>query len=121
MVVASLVLSLVPIITPIVTAAVSSCTAGDYYEIGEFRLLNNQWGTTNVNQCIFLNDDGTYGWNWERGQTGVGPVPNYPEVEFGVSPWGGTSTTTLLPLQIKDITSAEMTIDVDMNTWLRQT
>jgi hypothetical protein len=53
-----------------------------------------------------------------------GSPPNYPELEFGVNPWGkvdpsvttpAVSTTDLLPMQFKNMHSASMTVNVDAN------
>jgi hypothetical protein len=71
---------------------------------------------------MFLNSDSSFGWTWNRGGTG-GTNPNYPEIEFGVNPWGynmygdltSISTTDLLPMQLQDIHSASMTVDVNAN------
>jgi chitinase len=87
--------------------------------LGEMRLLTNEWTDPAAETCVFLDQAGVYGWRWQRGATGLPPnptYPNYPEVEFGINPWNtkgiDESTTTLLPLQLKDISSASMSIDV---------
>lgn len=82
-------------------------------------MFTNEWTDMEADTCVWLKEDGTFGWNWTRGATGMAPTPtypNYPEVEFGINPWAngsGTSSTTLLPKKIKDITSASMTLDVN--------
>jgi hypothetical protein len=64
---------------------------------------------------VFVNPDETFGWDFDRGACGGNKEhPDYPEIEFGVQPFGSAtafSTTTLLPAQIKDITSASITLD----------
>jgi hypothetical protein len=82
-------------------------------------LLTNEWTDPAADTCVFLNMDGSFGWKWTRGATGTGAnpnYPNYPELELGINPWNSKgidqSTTTLLPLQLKDIHSASMTVDV---------
>jgi hypothetical protein len=50
-------------------------------------------------------------------------MPNFPEVEFGVNPWGqavepwevAASSTDAMPIQLGDINSATMTLAVDWN------
>ncbi|MEI9937611.1 MAG: hypothetical protein WDO69_10370 [Pseudomonadota bacterium] len=99
--------------------------AMDYLRMGEIRLINNNWGAKklgcNATESVFINADKSFGWNFNRGACGgSNQDPDFPEVEFGIHPFGlgssdatspNFSTTTLLPLQIKDITSASVTID----------
>jgi len=64
--------------------------------------------------------DGSLSWTFNRGNCGDdGSHPDYPEVEFGVAPFGTTSslrttpafsTTSLLPIQVKNIQSASVSI-----------
>jgi len=90
--------------------------------LGCMHLLSNRWTDPMATETLFLNTDNSFGWTWNRGGSG-GSNPNYPEVEFGVNPWGETmngdltsvSTTDLLPLQFKNMQSASMTVDVDAN------
>jgi len=94
--------------------------------LGDMRLINNRWGSDAIKcagttQKVYVNADGTIGWDFNRpGCGGKRADPDYPEVEFGVAPFGNTSSllttpafssTTLLPIQIKDLTSASATID----------
>jgi hypothetical protein len=112
---------------PTVTAPASSKVASDYFVLGEARLLNNNWGAQALN-CkapyeIFVNADKTFGWKWDRATTKCGgdkTKPDYPEVEFGMHPFGVStqlitspdySSTTLLPIQVKDVTSASVKIE----------
>lgn len=111
----------------------TSCDLGTNYSLGEMRLLNNQWTSTQNDQCIFINADRSFGWRWDNsaGTGGFTPLstsqpdyPNYPEVEFGINPWGreqdawevGSSSTGLLPIRLGDLTSASMTINVNSQT-----
>jgi hypothetical protein len=87
--------------------------------LGEMRLLTNEWTDPAAETCVLLDQAGVYGWRWQRGATGLAPnptYPNYPEVEFGINPWNSKgideSTTTLLPRQLKDISSASMSVEV---------
>jgi hypothetical protein len=82
-------------------------------------------------QSVFVNTDGTIGWSFDRPTCGgMKADPDFPEVEFGVAPFGKTSTllttpafssTTLLPIQIKDLNSASVTLDNFNNTFTSPT
>lgn len=79
-----------------------------------FTLINNMWATEGegTEQTIYHFDDGTYGWEWEREATGI-ENPNFPEILFGVKPWGDEEfTLDALPLRIGEIDSLEMELDV---------
>jgi hypothetical protein len=70
---------------------------------------------------VFVNNDKSFGWSFDRGACGGDKAkPDYPEIEFGIHPFGAGSnlattpsfsSTKLLPLQIKDIMSANVVID----------
>jgi hypothetical protein len=110
-----------------VTAPASSKVASDYFVLGEARLLNNNWGAQalgcNAPYEIFVNADKTFGWKWDRAGTKCGgdkSKPDYPEVEFGMHPFGVSqqlvtspdySSTTVLPIQVKDVTTASVKIE----------
>jgi hypothetical protein len=102
----------------------------DYLRLGEIRILNNNWGSEdlgctapNSTMSVFLNQDGGFGWDFSRGDCAAptdSSHPDFPQVEFGIHPFGiGSplatspefSSTTLLPLQIKDINSASVSVD----------
>jgi hypothetical protein len=112
---------------PTVTAPASSKVPSDYFVLGEARLLNNNWGAQSLG-CkapyeIFVNADKSFGWKWDRNATKCGgdkSKPDYPEVEFGMHPFGVStqlitspdySSTTILPIQIKDVTTASVKIE----------
>lgn len=102
----------------------------DYLRLGELRILNNNWGSEDLGcseptstMSVFVNQDRTFGWHFHRGDCAA-PTdtshPDFPQVEFGIHPFGiGShletsppfSSTTLLPLQIKDIQSASIRLD----------
>jgi hypothetical protein len=110
-----------------VTAPASSKVPSDYFVLGETRLLNNNWGAQalgcNAPYEIFVNADKTFGWKWDRAGTTCGgdkSKPDYPEVEFGMHPFGVSeqlitspdySSTTVLPIQVKDVTTASVEIE----------
>jgi len=102
----------------------------DYLYLGNMRLINNNWGSVELNnsgkscnapQSVEVKSDGSLGWTFNRGNCGDdGGHPDYPELEFGVGPFGSASSlltspefssTTLLPIQIKDIQSATVNVD----------
>ncbi|HET7540017.1 MAG TPA: hypothetical protein VFK05_09095 [Polyangiaceae bacterium] len=102
----------------------------DYLKLGEMRIINNNWGSiawkcdgSKSKESVFINADKTFGWNFDRptgcADQGMTTKPDFPEIEFGIHPFGlgssdatspNFSTTTLLPKQIKDITSASVTV-----------
>ena len=112
---------------PTVTAPASSKVPKDYFVLGEARLINNNWGAQelgcNAPYEIFVSADKSFGWKWDRNTIKCGgnkSKPDYPEVEFGMHPFGVStqlitspdySSTTILPIQIKDVTSASVKIE----------
>ena len=105
----------------------TTSTSNAYLNLGDMRLLNNKWGSIDLNctgaqQSVFVNSDKTIGWSFNRGNCGEQnhSNPDFPEVEFGVAPFGKTSTlltspayssTTLLPIQLSALKSASVTMD----------
>lgn len=101
----------------------------DYLKMGEMRLINNNWGSVAWNctdkspSSVYINSDKSFGWSFDRPDCDTGNTnqkPDFPEIEFGIHPFGlgsseatspNFSSTTLLPKQVKDITSATVTID----------
>jgi hypothetical protein len=101
-------------------------TARDYLRMGEIRLLNNNWGSAelgcNAPMSVFINTDRTFGWTFNRGNCDTANSnqnPDFPQVEFGIHPFGvgnalatspNFSSTTLLPLQIRNINTSSVNI-----------
>jgi hypothetical protein len=99
-----------------------------YLNLGDMRLIVNKWGSDELgcptSLSVFVRNDKTFGWEFDRGGCGGNKEkPDYPEIEFGIHPFGAGnslattpsfSSTTLLPIQIKDITSASVVLD-DLN------
>ena len=102
----------------------------DYLNLCNARLLNNNWGSVAIQKAgtscsapesVQVNSDSSLGWTFNRGNCGDdGSHPDFPELEFGVAPFGSGSSlltspafssTTLLPIQVKNITSASVTIN----------
>jgi hypothetical protein len=98
----------------------------EFLNLGEMRIINNKWGSDELGcngtqMSVFVNQDKSVGWNFNRPTCGgAAAKPDYPEIEFGIHPFGASSslatspsysTTMVLPKQIKDITSASITFD----------
>jgi hypothetical protein len=97
----------------------------DYLRLGDIRILNNNWGSAergcDSKFSVFVNENKSFGWTFDRGACGGdGSQPDFPQIEFGVHPFGiGSalatspefSSTTLLPIQIKNLQTASVTID----------
>ena len=97
-----------------------------YINLGDMRLINNRWGSdakgcSSTVQSVSVNSDKTIGWKFQRGACDSSHgSPDFPEVEFGIAPFGTASSllttpnfssTTLLPIQIKNITKATVAVD----------
>ncbi len=108
----------------------STSASDGYLNLCSVRLINNNWGSVAVQQAgtscsdpmtVKVNSDHSLGWTFNRPNCGDGDThPDFPELEFGVAPFGSGSslltspafsTTTLLPMQVKNITSASVTIN----------
>jgi hypothetical protein len=113
----------------------SGCLSGDppvgptapaqpyYFNLGDMRLIKNRWGSdalncTGTTESVCINTDGSIGWKFNRPACGGKRAdPDFPEVEFGVAPFGNQSSnltsppfssTTLLPIQISALNSATL-------------
>jgi hypothetical protein len=114
---------------PLAKAGDKTSTTNDYLNLGNMRLLNNNWGSVELQKqgktctapmSVNVNSDGSLGWTFNRGGCGDdGSHPDYPELEFGVAPFGYASSlltsptfssTTLLPIQVSKIQSASVSI-----------
>jgi hypothetical protein len=112
---------------PLAKPGATTSTTKAYLNLGDMRLINNRWGSdglgcTASNQSVFVNSDKTIGWTFNRGNCNEQnhANPDFPEVEFGVAPFGKTSSlltspayssTTLLPIQLSALKSASVTLD----------
>jgi hypothetical protein len=107
----------------------------DYLRLGEIRILNNNWGSEDLQSAsppctaadssmsIFVNQDKRFGWTFDRGdcdKNNTNAKPDFPQIEFGIHPFGiGSalatsphfSSTTLLPKKISQITTASVTVE----------
>jgi len=78
---------------------------------GGYSVMDNQWSMSNVPQCVWLNDDGSYGYDFDASNASGGP--NYPEVFIGTRPWGEDTGVAEFPIQRRDVDQLEMAIDAD--------
>ncbi len=96
-----------------------------YLNLGDMRLINNRWGADTLNcsgamYTVTAGCDKSLSWMFSRPACGGNRAdPDFPEVEFGVAPFGNTSnllttpafsSTTLLPIQIKNLNSASVSL-----------
>src|SRR5688572_8615857 len=112
-------------------------TPQDYLRLGEVRLLNNNWGSEELGcppqMSVFVNMDRTFGWTFNRGNCdtqNTSGSPDFPQIEFGIHPFGigddrvtspNFSSTTLLPIQIKNVQSASVNIQNLVATFQQET
>ena len=108
---------------PLATRGQCTSTSRGYFNLGDIRIINNRWGSDALNcggttQQVCVNSDGSIGWTFNRPNCGGNrEYPDYPEVEFGVGPFGtgssllttpAFSSTTLLPIQLSALNSASI-------------
>ncbi|WP_253737059.1 RICIN domain-containing protein [Halohasta salina] len=77
-----------------------------------FQLIDNQWGNPDASQCVWINEDGTYGWDFDASNTESGI--NYPEVFIGTRPWGSDTGVSEFPIRRRDI--SEFVLDVQVES-----
>ena len=96
---------------PLAKPGATTSTTKAYLNLGDMRLINNRWGSDALG-CTASNRGDCKEQNHGN--------PDFPEVEFGVAPFGKTSSlltspayssTTLLPIQLSKLTSASVTMD----------
>ncbi|WP_226011675.1 carbohydrate-binding protein [Halomicrobium salinisoli] len=84
---------------------------------GDFQVINNDWGTqeegADIDMCVFANDDGSYGYEWET--RSVGGSPNYPQALVGTKPWGTDTGVAEFPIRRGDVDQLEIAVDVDQS------
>ncbi|MGL1937096.1 MAG: hypothetical protein OCD01_18860 [Fibrobacterales bacterium] len=121
-----------------VTVPARTSGSWDQLNMGDMYLLNNKWGSDDA-QCsstyeLFINEDYTFGWEFDRPDCGYnkaeGDLPDYPQLDIGIMPHNkeptdelSISTSAILPVQVKDINTASVTLDnfrIDLtqdNSW----
>jgi hypothetical protein len=112
----------------------STSTSKQYLNLGDMRLIDNRWGSDILNCSsasykVYVNSDKSIGYDFNRPKCDASDKkadPDYPEIEFGVAPFGKKSSnltspwcssTTVLPTQIKSLTSASVSIDNWVSTY----
>lgn len=94
---------------------VEKCNHNDTIDVDPtFQAINNKWGCTNMDGCIFQNDDDTYGWWWD-GTTTNCDQPTYQEVLCGTKPFGEVCCTgsDLFPVQRKNVLGGQWDVSID--------
>ena len=94
------------------TRVEEECNQGRLDINDSFQLIDNQWGNPDASQCVWINDDGTYGWDFDASNTGSGI--NYPEVFIGTRPWGSDTGVSEFPIRRRDI--SEFVLDVQVES-----
>lgn len=110
---------------PIAGLRDSQTTSGAYLNLGDMRLINNRSGSEGLvcagtTSKVYAISATTVGWDFNRPACGgQHEKPDFMEVEFGMTPFGPTSpmlatprfsSTTLLPILVKDLTSLSVSI-----------
>jgi len=78
-----------------------------------YLLENNVWGDRSAEVCSFTG--GLAGWFWRKPFPSTHPI--YPEIIYGKKPWLRHSTTSMLPVRIRELPS--LIIEVDYTTIAR--
>jgi hypothetical protein len=110
----------------------SNSTSRGYLNLGDIRILNNRWGSdalgcSGTSMKVYVNSDSTVGYDFNRPTCGGAKgKPDYPEIEFGVAPFGANSSdltspacssTALLPIQLSQMQSATLNFDNFSSTY----
>ena len=111
---------------PLAKPGDSTSTSRKYLNLGDMRLIDNRWGSdalgcSGTQMKVSVNSDKTIGYDFNRPTCGGKKAdPDYPEIEFGVAPFGkgsadltspDCSSTTLLPIQLSKLNSASVNIE----------
>ncbi|WP_226021759.1 fibronectin type III domain-containing protein [Halomicrobium salinisoli] len=99
-----------------------ACGSGGTVPVGNGAglLINNDWsvsvGQQNTSMCVRRFADGSFGWEWERGETDAcAECPNYPEVLIGTKPWSEHTDQGLFPLRRSEVDQLELDLDVEVD------
>ena len=95
--------------------ATEECDGGTLDATENAIILDNQWSNPDAQQCIWVNDDGSYGWDFDATGTGTGNSINYPQALVGTKPWGKDSGTADFPIQRSDVDELVIGVETDMS------
>ncbi len=93
-----------------------NCNDGAEISVDELTIQNNVWGKgniTNYQQCIRVtknNSINTFEWMWSWPNSGNN-VKAYPEIIYGLKPFGNTTTTSRLPVKLTEMNSINVSFD----------
>ena len=97
------------------------CATGAALVVGPYKYDNNQWGREKApgpfEQCLLERTVGQtreLGWTWNW--PGTDPsVFAYPEIIFGLKPWGGGSGDPRFPMKVAEVERLVVHFDVETN------
>jgi hypothetical protein len=100
------------------SGTLAKSVSGKTIEFNRGKLCNNQWGAPleeNLNCSIYLSQNNTFGWYWDRtnplvksGMNGVLPI--YPSVRVGGNPWE-KSNSVLFPVKVMNVNSLMLNLN----------
>ncbi|GAB3019680.1 fibronectin type III domain-containing protein [Natronobiforma cellulositropha] len=99
------------------------CGSNDQLWVDDALVINNDWATSSADMCISHYGDGSFGWEWYRGETEIHgeDLPNYPQALIGTKPWADDSGVPMFPIQRNEVTDWDVELDVEQerspNEW----
>jgi len=107
-----------PNLSPSATVSPSHTEQSKIIIYGAYILNNNTWGAPPyeiLTSGVYLNDDGTFGWYWNRQDPKTkadvnGILPIYPSLRIGGNPWE-QSKLAHFPIQLNAIKSLRFVVD----------
>ncbi|WP_226012376.1 fibronectin type III domain-containing protein [Halomicrobium salinisoli] len=79
----------------------------------DWLLINNVWGMESAQQCIWLEDDGTFGYDIDSSGLST-DSPNYPQTLLGTKPWGTDTGAADFPVRRDEVDELILEIDADV-------
>ena len=106
------------VLSPSATVSPSHTEQSKIIIYGAYILNNNTWGAPPdeiLTSGVYLNDDGTFGWYWNRQDPKTkadvnGILPIYPSLRIGGNPWE-QSKLAHFPIQLNAIKSLSFVVD----------
>lgn len=94
------------------------CNGGTLDVNEDVILLDNQWDNPDATQCVWTNDDGSFGWDFDA--TGTSGIC-YPQALVGTKPWGKDTGVPDFPIQCGNVDGlvmeTEASIDISGGEW----